>query len=232
MTPLFQSNEFSQKLGIIIRKNELFQEALTHRSYLNEHRSYPLPHNERLEFLGDAVLELVVTEHLYTAFPHQPEGELTALRAALVNGEMLAKIGTSLDLESFLLMSRGEAKDRGRARGYLVANAVEAIIGALYLDQGYQAATLFITDHVLSRLDEVVKEALHTDAKSYFQEKAQEREGVTPSYRVLKEWGPDHDRHFTAGVFIGDTLVAEGEGLSKQEAQREAAKNALAKKGW
>lgn len=232
MTPLFQVSEFSQKLGIIIRKNELFQEALTHRSYLNEHKSYPLPHNERLEFLGDAVLELVVTEHLFTTFPHQPEGELTALRAALVNGEMLAKIGTSLGIETFLLMSRGEAKDRGRARGYLVANAVEAIIGALYLDQGYKAAALFITDHVLSRLDEVVKEALHTDAKSYFQEKAQEREGVTPSYRVLKEWGPDHDRHFTAGVFIGDTLVAEGEGLSKQEAQRSAAKNALEKKGW
>ena len=138
MTPLFQVSEFSQKLGIIIRKNELFQEALTHRSYLNEHKSYPLPHNERLEFLGDAVLELVVTEHLFTTFPHQPEGELTALRAALVNGEMLAKIGSSLGIETFLLMSRGEAKDRGRARGYLVANAVEAIIGALYLDQGYK----------------------------------------------------------------------------------------------
>lgn len=232
MTPLFQASEFSQKLGILIRKNELFQEALTHRSYLNEHKSYPLPHNERLEFLGDAVLELVVTEHLYTTFPHQPEGELTAFRAALVNGEMLAKIGNSLGIEAFLLMSRGEAKDRGRARGYLVANAVEAIIGALYLDQGYKAAATFITEHVLSRLDEVVKEALHTDAKSYFQEKAQEREGVTPSYRVLKEWGPDHDRHFAAGVFIGDTLVAEGEGLSKQEAQRSAAKNALEKKGW
>lgn len=232
MTQIFPESEISTKLGIIIRKKELFQEALTHRSYLNEHKSYPLPHNERLEFLGDAVLELVVTEFLYATFPDKPEGELTALRAALVNGEMLAKIGTALGIEAFLLMSKGEAKDRGRARGYLIANAVEALIGALYLDQGYKAAAEFITAHVISRLDEVVSEALHTDAKSYFQEMAQDREGVTPSYRVLKEWGPDHDRHFTAGVFIGETLVAEGEGLSKQEAQREAAKNALEKKGW
>jgi ribonuclease-3 len=222
----------AEKFGITLGKPELLQEALTHRSYLNEHRGYALPHNERLEYLGDAVLELVVTEYLYHTFPEKPEGELTALRAALVNGEMLAKVGTDLGVEAFLLMSRGEAKDTGRARLYLIANAVEAVIGALYLDQGYAAAKALIDRVVLSRLPEVLDNKLYADPKSQFQEAAQEHAGLTPSYRVLKEWGPDHDRHFTAGVYIGDELVAEGEGASKQDAQRAAAKAALEKRGW
>ncbi len=222
---------FEARLQIVVKNKDLFQEATIHRSYLNEHRSCKLPHNERLEFLGDAVLELVVTEHLFHAYD-RPEGEMTTWRAALVNGDMLAQIGKSLGIEDFLLMSRGEAKDTGRARQYIVANAMEAIIGALYLDQGYDAAKAFITTQVLSHLPEVLDQGLYTDAKSFFQEKAQATSGVTPIYRVLKEWGPDHDRHFVAGVFIGEELIAEGEGVSKQEAQRAAARKALQIKGW
>ncbi len=223
--------QLKEKLGIEIRNADLFQEALTHRSYLNEHKEYGHPHNERLEFLGDAVLELAVTKHLFNTFEN-PEGDLTSFRAALVNGDMLGVIGQSLGIQDFLLMSRGEAKDTGRARGYLVANAVEAIIGALYLDQGYDAAEAFIQKNVMSHLQEVLEQGLHTDPKSLFQEFSQDKVGITPSYRVLREWGPDHDRHFIAGVYLGDELVAEGEGASKQEAQREAAKKGLLKKGW
>lgn len=231
MNPELDIKKFKEQFGIEIKNKDLFQEAMTHRSYLNEHKEYKHPQNERLEFLGDAVLELVVTEYLFHNYEN-PEGELTSFRAALVNGDMLATIGSDLGVQDFLLMSRGEAKDTGRARGYLVANAIEAIIGALYLDQGYVAAKDFIEKQVLSHLPEVFEQGLHTDAKSHFQELAQEKTGVTPSYRVLKEWGPDHDRHFIAGVFIGEEMVAEGEGSSKQEAQRAAAKEALLAKGW
>ncbi len=231
MAELIDFPQLEKKLGMEIQKKELFQEALTHRSYLNEHRNYPLPHNERLEFLGDAILELIVTEYLFHNFPN-PEGELTSFRAALVNGEMLARIGREVGIENDLLMSRGESKDTGRARDYLIANAMEALIGALYLDQGNENAKKFIVKWVLSRVNEVMENELYTDAKSHFQELAQEKTGITPGYRVLKEWGPDHDRHFIAGVFLGEELVAEGEGASKQEAQREAAKKGLAAKGW
>jgi ribonuclease-3 len=223
--------QLKEKLVIEIVNTDLFHEALTHRSFLNEHKGYAHPHNERLEFLGDAVLELVVTRHLFDHFEN-PEGELTSFRAALVNGDMLGKIGQDLGLQDFLLMSRGEAKDTGRARLYLVANAMEAIIGALYLDQGYDAAKDFIERYVLNHLPEVLEQGLYTDAKSRFQEVAQEKVGVTPGYRVLREWGPDHDRHFIAGVYLGDELVAEGEGISKQDAQRAAAKAGLEKKNW
>ncbi len=228
----FDAKKISSALGIKIGNTALFQEAVTHRSYLNEHKSHPVPHNERLEFLGDAVLELAVTERLYADFPDRPEGELTALRAALVNSDMLSKIGRDLGMEHFLLMSRGEAKDTGRARQFLVANVVEAIIGALYLDQGYGAAQSFIEAHVLTRTQEVLDSKLYTDPKSRFQEISQEKMGITPQYRVMRESGPDHDRRFIAGVFIGSDLIAEGEGLSKQDAQRNAAKAGLEKKGW
>lgn len=223
--------QLKKKLAIEIQNTDLFQEALTHRSYLNEHKEYAHSHNERLEFLGDAVLELVVTKYLFDHFDN-PEGELTSFRAALVNGDMLGKIGYDLGVQDFLLMSRGESKDTGRARNYLVANAMESIIGAIYIDQGYDKAKDFIEKQIISHMDEVLAQELYTDPKSRFQELAQEKTGITPGYRVLKEWGPDHDRHFIAGVFLGEELVAEGEGISKQDAQREAAKQGLIIKGW
>ncbi|TAK97124.1 ribonuclease III [Patescibacteria group bacterium] len=224
-------DDLAKKLGVKFKDSSLLEQAVTHRSYLNENRSYKLDHNERLEFLGDAVLELVVTEYLY-ANHQNPEGELTSWRAALVNGEMLSKIAKDLGVEEFLLMSKGESKDTGRARTYLLANALEAIIGALYLDQGYEAAQKLILAKVVSHLTEVLKQKLYMDPKSYFQERAQEESRVTPSYHVLKEWGPDHDKHFVVGVYLGSELVAEGSGNSKQEAQREAAKNGLEAKNW
>jgi ribonuclease III len=231
MDDIFDAKKFSETLGVEVRNPDLFQESITHRSFLNEHRGYRLEHNERLEFLGDAVLELVVTDFLYRNYPN-PEGDLTSFRAAIVNGEILAEIAARLGLGDFLLMSKGEAKDTGRARMWLLANAIEAVIGALYLDQGYEAAKVFIADNIISELPRVIEAGLHTDPKSRFQELSQEKTGITPSYRVLKEWGPDHDRHFTAGVFLGENLVAEGEGASKQEAQRNAAAEAIKAKGW
>ncbi len=223
--------ELIEKLNISFKNHELLQEATTHRSYLNENRSYKLNHNERLEFLGDAVLELVVTENLYKNYDN-PEGELTNWRAALVNGEMLSHIGEELGIEDYLLMSRGERKDTGKARQYLLANAVEAIIGAIFLDQGYIASQQFIDEHILSKLPIILKTKSYLDPKSFFQEKAQEFEQVTPHYEVIKEWGPDHAKMFQMGVFLDDEKVAEGEGDSKQEAQRKAAEKALKVKDW
>jgi ribonuclease-3 len=221
----------AEKIGVNFRDISLLQQAVTHRSYLNENRGYELDHNERLEFLGDAVLELIVTEYLYAKY-NEPEGDLTSWRSALVNGDMLAKVAQRIGVEKFLMMSRGEAKDTGRARMYLLANAMEAIIGAIYLDQGYDAAKKFVKENIVVELGEILAKKLYLDPKSYFQEKAQENCKVTPSYRVIKEWGPDHDKHFIMGVYLGDELVAEGEGNSKQEAQREAARIGLEKRGW
>jgi len=224
-------SNLAERIGVKFNNLELLQQALTHRSYLNENRGYKLDHNERLEFLGDAVLELVVTEYLYEKYPN-PEGDLTSWRAALVNGEMLSEVARKIGVDEFLLMSRGEAKDTGRARTYLLANAFESIVGAIYLDQGYDASKKFILENVVVRLDEILKDKLFLDPKSLFQEKSQEEMKMTPSYRVIREWGPDHDKHFVVGVHLGSELVAEGEGNSKQEAQREAAKNGLEAKGW
>jgi len=226
--------KLSKKLGVKFNNLDLLKTAVTHRSYLNEHRSYKLEHNERLEFLGDAVLELVVTEYLYKNYKN-PEGELTNWRAALVNGEMLAKISKKLGVEEFLMMSRGEAKDTGRARQYLLANAFEAIVGAIYLDQGkdgYKESEKFITKNVIVELPEILENKSYQDPKSRFQEEAQDKSGVTPSYRVLSESGPDHDKKFVVGVYLNDELVAKGEGQSKQEAQRKAAEEGLKIKGW
>lgn len=230
----FMVEELAKKLQVKFNDIAILQQALTHRSYLNEHRSYNLEHNERLEFLGDAVLELVVTEYLYKNYPN-PEGELTNWRAALVNGEMLAKLAKKMGVEEFLLMSRGEAKDTGKARTYLLANAFEAIIGAIYLDQkeqGYQVSHEFVTRNVIVELPEIIEKKLYMDPKSSFQERAQEKVGITPSYRVLEEVGPDHDKRFVVGVFLDDELIAKGEGLSKQEAQRNSAAKGLEEKGW
>ena len=207
-------------------------QALTHRSYLNENPAFRVGHNERLEFLGDAVLELVVTEKLYAEFPDKPEGELTSFRAALVNAKMLSDVAADIGINDFLLLSRGEAKDVGRARQYILANAMEALIGAIYLDGGYDTARDFIHRAVLSRLPEVLDKKLYKDPKSLFQECAQECVGVTPTYEVMREWGPDHDKHFVVGIFLGEQLVAEGEGASKQQAQEEAARAGLQAKGW
>jgi ribonuclease-3 len=221
----------AKKIGVNFNNIELLKQAVTHRSYLNENRDYVLDHNERLEFLGDAVLELIITEYLYNNYQN-PEGELTSWRSALVNGDILSRVAQEIGVEKYLLMSRGEAKDTGRARQYLLANALEAIIGATYLDQGYDVTKKFVLANVAKRLPEILDNKLYLDPKSYFQEKAQEKNKVTPSYRVIKEWGPDHDKHFIMGVYLENELIAEGEGNSKQEAQRESARKALEVKGW
>ena len=220
-----------KKIKIKFKNKDLLRQAMVHRSYLNENRDFELDHNERMEFLGDAVLELIVTEYLYSNFSN-PEGELTNYRAALVNGKMLAKISKEIGLEDYLLMSRGETKDLGKARQYLLANALEAVIGAIYLDQGYKKSEKFITNCVLSKMKHVLDEKLYQDPKSKFQEEAQEKAGTTPVYKVIKEWGPDHDRNFVIGIFLENEKIAEGEGTSKQAAQRNAAKKGLEVKGW
>ncbi|MEK7560732.1 MAG: ribonuclease III [Patescibacteria group bacterium] len=225
-------SELEIKLNQTFQNQDFLLQALTHRSYLNENPSFRLGHNERLEFLGDAVLELIVTEALYERFPEKPEGEMTSYRAALVNADMLATVATDLGINEFLRLSRGEAKDTGRARQYILANTFEAVVGALYLDSGYDAVKRFIHAMVLPHLDDVLARNLYKDPKSLFQEEAQERVGITPTYNVLRESGPDHDKRFVVGVFLNDELIAEGEGPSKQVAQEEAARNGLTQKGW
>lgn len=221
-----------QRLGVRFADKNILTQAFTHRSYLNENGNAGLTHNERLEFLGDAVLELRVTEYLYERFPDNPEGELTSWRAALVNAKMLSLIAKELDFGEYMLLSKGESKETGKARDIILANAMEAFIGALYLDLGFQIASAFITQHILAKLPIVFKERLFQDGKSQFQEVAQEKTGITPSYTVLKEWGPDHAKHFQVGVYLEKDLVAEGEGTSKQEAEEAAARAALEKNNW
>ncbi len=221
-----------EKLGVVFANKDLLLQALTHRSYLNENPDFELGHNERLEFLGDAVLELVVTEELYKQFPDKPEGDLTSFRAALVNANMLAEVAATLEVNDFLLLSRGEAKDTGRARQYIMANAFEAIIGAIYLDQQYPGSQEFIHRVLLPNLTKVLEEKLYKDPKSLFQESSQEHVGITPTYEVIREWGPDHDKHFIVGIYLNEELVAEGEGRSKQTAQEEAARKGLDGKQW
>jgi ribonuclease-3 len=225
-------NTFQEKLGLEFNEPDLLRQAFTHRSYLNEHRGEVKGHNERLEFLGDAVLELIATHFLYEKFPAQTEGDLTAYRAALVNAVTCAEVAQDLGMNDYLLLSRGEAKDTGRARGILLANAFEALVGAIYLDQGYDAAKEFISTYLFPKIDNIIQKKLWLDAKSSLQEKIQDVEGVTPSYAVLREWGPDHDKHFVVGVHIKDKLLAQGEGKSKQEAEQDAARAALAARGW
>lgn len=216
-----------KNLNYVFKKPALLTEALTHRSYLNEHPQEITSHNERLEFLGDAVLELAITEDLFGRFPQYEEGTLTSLRAALVNYVMLASIARALDVERYLRLSRGEAKDTGRAREVILANAMEAIIGAIYMDGGYASAKAFVLRTVAPRLTEVMEKSLYKDPKSSLQEKIQAERRLTPTYRVLEEKGPDHDRVFVVGVYFGDELIAKGSGQSKQESEIEAARNAL-----
>lgn len=217
----------AQKLGFSFNNLALLTEALTHRSYLNENRAISTSHNERLEFLGDAVLELAATRFLFDRFPQKPEGDLTAYRAALVNTVSIAGVAETLGVNDMLLLSKGEAKDTGRARQIILANAFEAILGAVYLDQGYEAAEAFLQKHLFPKIDAVIEKRAYQDAKSRFQEIAQEKKSITPSYKTLAEEGPDHDRVFTVAVFVGERQIAEGTGKSKQEAEQSAAQAAL-----
>src|SRR3989339_486803 len=221
-----------KKLKIKFKKKDLLVQAFIHRSFLNENPDFHLSQNERLEFLGDAVLELVVTEYLFAEYPEKPEGELTGWRAALVNARMLAQISQEVGFNNFLLLSKGEQKELGKARQYILANTFEAFIGSLYLDKGYEACSKFINKYLLKELPRILKGNLFKDAKSLFQEQAQEIAGVTPTYRIMKDWGPDHAKHFIIGVFLRDELVAEGGGSSKQEAEVQAAQKALEIKKW
>jgi len=223
---------FESKIGYAFRDKRLLEQAFTHRSYLNENRAPGREHNERLEFLGDAVLELVVTEFLYAKYPANPEGDLTSYRAALVNTQSISDAASKLGMNEFLLLSRGEARDVGRARQIILANAFEALIGGLYLDSGYQTAKDFIAKQLFHKTDEVVAKGLWQDAKSRFQEISQEELGTTPAYKVQSQSGPDHDKRFVVGAYIGQDKIASGEGSSKQEAEQDAAQKALAAKGW
>lgn len=226
------TSEFASHIGVNFIRPELLEQAFVHRSYINEHRDYGLEHNERLEFLGDAVLELVVTDYLFGKYPERSEGELTSFRAALVNTVTLSETADELKLNDYLLLSKGEARDNGRARQAILADTFEAVIGAIYLDQGYDSARDFIARQLFGKTEEIVKKNLWQDPKSVFQEKAQENMSITPSYQVMKAVGPDHNKCFTIGLYLADELVAQGEGHSKQEAEQEAAQKGLAAKGW
>lgn len=218
--------DFEKKIGVEFKDKNLLKQVFVHRSYLNESPGFDLDHNERLEFLGDAVLELVSTEFLYKNYKN-PEGELTNWRAALVKGVMLSEVADGLGIDEYLYLSKGEAKSGGKARQIILANALEALIGALYLDLGYKACQDFIGKHLLIHLEEILDKKLYIDSKSRLQEIAQEQKGVTPVYKMLAEYGPDHAKSFSIGVYIGDNLVGEGSGASKQTAEQAAASNAL-----
>lgn len=224
-------DKLQKNINVKFKNLDLLKQAFVHRSYLNENHDFPLDHNERLEFLGDAVLELVVTEYLYKNYPN-PEGEMTNWRAALVNTQMISKQSQRLGFNDYLCLSRGESKDTGKAREIILANTFESVIGAAYLDQGYDEAKEFITENLLGELPNIIDQELYLDPKSKLQEAAQEKYNITPTYRVLKEWGPDHARHFIIGVYLERKKVGEGKGSSKHEAQIDAAGKALENDGW
>jgi len=229
---MIQFSDFEKKIKVIFKDKNLLKQAFTHRSYINENGAASHSHNERLEFLGDAVLELIVTDFLYKKYPQYTEGELTAMRSALVNAIIISEIAADIGMNDFLLLSKGEAKDNGKARQYILANTYEALVGAMYLDQGYEVVEKFITKTLLPKTDEIANKKLWRDAKSLVQEKAQEFVSVTPAYKVLHQSGPDHDKHFTVGIYFGGVLIAEGKGQSKQEAEQSAALAALKVKNW
>lgn len=218
----------TDKLGHEFKDQSLLITALTHRSWVNEsRRQRGIDHNERLEFLGDAVLELVTTEYLFKSYPDQPEGILTNWRSALVRTESIGDAAGRIGTFDMMRLSRGEKSALDRAKQQMLANAYEAIVGALYLDGGYEAAKQFIDRTVLTTLDEILRTGSWQDAKSHLQELSQAKEGHTPTYKVLDEHGPDHDKIFTVGVYIGNNKRGEGKGPSKQSAQQEAAEKAL-----
>lgn len=225
--------KLQKKLGVNFKNEDLLKQALVHRSYLNENPDFGIGHNERLEFLGDAVLEIVVTEYLYLNFTDRPEGDLTSWRASLVNSKMLYEISPSLGIEDFLYLSKGEARDKDKkSRHFILADAIEAIIGAIYLDQGMEVAKDFIIINIVSQLDKILENQSFLDPKSHFQEKAQEIKGITPHYEILKEEGPDHDKTFTVGLYLNDNIICQGLGSSKQEAQIDAAAKGIKKLDW
>ena len=223
---------FETAIGVTFKNIDLLTQAFIHRSFLNENPRIGFEHNERLEFLGDAVLELVVTDFLYKTYPESPEGELTSYRAALVNATTLADVAQGIGMNDYLFLSRGEQKDTGKARQYILANAFEALVGAIFLDQGYAPAEKFIANVLHVRTNEIIQKKLWRDSKSLVQEKAQEFLGTTPSYKVIKESGPDHDKHFIMGIYFGAEKIAEGKGHSKQESEQSAARAALEAKHW
>lgn len=227
-----QTGIAESRIGVTFVSKDLLAQAFTHRSFLNENRGVARGHNERLEFLGDAVLELAVTEFLYAEYPNRDEGDLTSYRAALVNTVVLADTARALGFNDLLRLSRGEARDQGRARVSILADAFEAVIGAVYLDQGYEVAKEFILRTLAPKLPEIVEEGLWIDAKSRLQEKAQDVSGVTPSYTTVSEEGPDHDKKFVIAAMFGAEEVGRGSGKSKQDAEQEAARAALREKGW
>ena len=229
---MIQFSDFEKKTKIIFKDKDILKQSFTHRSYINENPSAGMIHNERLEFLGDAILEVVVTDFLYKKYPNYTEGELTALRSALVNAVIISDVALAVGMNDYILLSKGETKDNGKARQYILANTYEAYVGAVYLDQGLDVVSKFITKTLLPKTEEIVNKKLWRDAKSLVQEKAQEFVSVTPSYKVLRESGPDHDKHFTVGILFGSDLVAEGKGKSKQEAEQKAAEAALKIKNW
>lgn len=221
-------------LGIALHNIKLLEEALTHRSYLNEHPSDGAQSNERLEFLGDAVLDLVVTEHLFKTFPSYQEGHMTSIYAELVNASLLARTAHALSLDLYLRVSKGTAKENGKSKDMLLADAMEAVLGAIYLDQGYKAVQSVVMKHIIApNISRIMKSArmvgghLYFDAKSPLQALTQEKMKVTPSYRTLEESGPEHMKTFRSGVFMGEELIGEGTGSSKQESEEAAAQNAL-----
>ncbi|OGD57314.1 ribonuclease III [Candidatus Berkelbacteria bacterium RBG_13_40_8] len=217
--------DFEKKIGIDFKNKDLLQQVFVHRSYLNENIGFSLDHNERLEFLGDAVLELIVTDYLYKKLPN-PEGELTNLRSALVKGRMLSDIAQSLNINDYLYLSKGEAKSGGKARQIILANTLEALVGAIYLDQGYEQARVFLEKYLINKLSDIINQKLYLDPKSHLQELSQAHFNITPTYRVLTEYGPDHDKSFTVGCFLNDKLIGEGSGSSKQAAESAAASSA------
>jgi ribonuclease-3 len=224
-------SQLEKNIGVTFKNLDLLRQALVHRSYLNENPDFALGHNERLEFLGDAVLEVVVTEHLYQTYPN-PEGDLTNWRSSIVNSKKLAEISARLGFEKFLFLSRGEAKDTGRAREYILGNAFEAVVGAIYLDQGTEVAGKFIHRVLVPELPMIIEKKLYLDPKSKLQERAQEELHVTPVYKVLESFGPDHDKRFRVSVLLGSEQAGIGEGSSKQTAQLDAALDALHNRNW
>lgn len=224
--------DFEKKCNLEFENKSLLEQAFIHRSYINENKGLEKEHNERLEFLGDAVLELVITDFLFAKFPNVKEGILTAYRSSLVRTESISAAARSMGMNDLLKLSKGESRDQGKARDYILANTFEAFVGAVYLDRGYEAAKTIIADTLFENIDEVIKSGSWKDAKSEVQEYAQEHYSETPRYELVSAVGPDHDKHFVMAIYFGDKKIAEGSGNSKQKAQQDAAQYAIEAEGW